>query len=63
VEHDLVSLNASKTRVDLLEFQALVDASRHTAGLVPRNEPLPFEIYQKLSRAASFGEDRAAGWF
>jgi len=38
VEHDLVSLNASKTRVDLLEFQALVDASRHTAGLVPRNE-------------------------
>lgn len=61
---DAVSLDASRVFVDLLEFQNLLNESRRTASLVPRNEPLPIHIQQKLARAADLwrGPNLLAGF-
>lgn len=46
-----VSLDQSRLKVDLLEFQKIMDTSGRTPWQIPIDQPLPEEIYRELSRA------------
>ncbi len=51
VSNDQISLDPNRVMVDLLEFRKLIYENRKIASLVARNEPLPFSVYQALSKA------------
>jgi DNA-binding SARP family transcriptional activator len=48
-----ISLDYERLKVDLIEFQKIIDLSGRTPWQTPIDKPLPAELYPELSRAVS----------